>query len=59
MSVDKQPPYNYGDVVTITAIGNSGWAFTEWKQACSGQGNPCVLTITGTLNVKAVFSEVD
>jgi len=59
VSVDKQPPYNYGDVVTITAIGNSGWAFTEWKQACSGQGNPCVLTITGTLNVKAVFSEVD
>jgi uncharacterized repeat protein (TIGR02543 family) len=50
--------YDLGTVVTLTASGSSGQAFTGWTGACSGTATTCDVTITGDLTVGAAFSPV-
>ena len=47
-----------GTVVTLSASPAPGAAFREWRGACGGASLTCILTVTGTTSVKAVFSKV-
>jgi hypothetical protein len=51
-----QAGYHYGDVVTLTATADSGWAFAGWSGDLSGSANPETITITGDTDVTATFS---
>ena len=56
--VSKQPDqatYIYGDVVTLTASANTGWAFASWSGDVTGSTNPITLTIDGNKVVTATF----
>ena len=57
-SVSQDPDrgtYHYGDVVTLTAVANSGWMLGSWSGALSGTTNPRSLTISGETVVTATF----
>lgn len=51
-----QPLYYYGDVVTLTAIADPGWVFSDWTGDLSGEDNPLGLIIDGDKTVTATFS---
>ena len=47
--------FNYGTVVTLTAVADTGSTFTDWSGACSGTGD-CVVTMTEARSVSATFT---
>lgn len=47
--------YPKGRVLTITATPGAGSTFDRWTGACTGQGNPCTLTISKPTAVAAEF----
>jgi hypothetical protein len=50
-------PFADGTKVTLTAHPSEGGNFDGWGAgACAGQGNPCVVTISGDTQVAADFS---
>ena len=60
-SVSLSPPggvYNAGTVVTVTAIPNSGYAFTNWSGDLSGSVNPTTITMNGNKSVTANFNVI-
>jgi uncharacterized repeat protein (TIGR02543 family) len=52
-----QPTYNYGDIVTLTAVPGADWLFTGWSGDLSGSSNPATLTMDGDKSVTATFAE--
>lgn len=59
-SVSVEPPgirHSVGQVVTLTAVPDPGWAFAGWSGDLSGATNPVTLTITGNTAVTATFIE--
>jgi uncharacterized repeat protein (TIGR02543 family) len=50
-------PYNYGDIVLLTAVPALGWHFEGWSGDLSGSTNPTTLVITGNMYVTATFIE--
>jgi uncharacterized repeat protein (TIGR02543 family) len=57
VDVDSAGPYNYGDVVTLTASADPGWTFAGWLGDLSGADNPATLMIDGNKSVTATFVE--
>ncbi len=53
---DPLPPYQYGDIVTLTATPNTGWYFAGWSGDLGGLLNPQSLTIDGDMVVTATFT---
>jgi len=51
---DCEELYNYGTVVTLTAIADTGSTFAGWEGACTGTED-CSLTMTETHSVTATF----
>ena len=51
-----QPFYTYGDVVTLTATPDPGWAFNGWSGDLSGGANPQTLVMDGNKAVSADFA---
>ncbi|MCL2184196.1 MAG: hypothetical protein FWB85_12095 [Chitinispirillia bacterium] len=49
--------YDHGTPVTLTASPNSGYTFTGWEGACTGNGE-CVVTMTQERTVTARFETV-
>ncbi len=49
------PPYNYGDVVTLTAVANPGYSFDYWSGDASGANPVTTVTMTGDKSVTAHF----
>jgi uncharacterized repeat protein (TIGR01451 family) len=47
--------FDHEVVVTLTATPATGWKFDHWERDCSGNTNPCLLTITTNNQVKTVF----
>lgn len=59
-SVTKNPSlasYAHGDSVQLTAVPDSGWAFTGWSGDTSGTGNPITLVMTADKAVTAAFAD--
>ena len=52
--VDCSETYNYGTMVTLTAIPAPGSTFTGWSGACAGTGT-CNVTMTSARTVMANF----
>jgi hypothetical protein len=58
-SISLNPPggvYNEGTLVTVTAIPNSGYAFSHWSGDLSGTNNPATVVMTGNKSVTANFT---
>ena len=61
--VTKSPDkatYVYGDVVTLTAVGNPGYTFSDWTGGVPNSpngSNPVQITITGNTSVGANFTQ--
>jgi len=59
-SVTKSPDqtsYTYGQVVTLTAVPNTGWSFNSWSGDLSGNQNPKTITMNGNKAVTANFMD--
>ena len=59
-SVTKSPnqaTYTYGQVVTLTAVPGTGWAFSSWTGDLTGSQNPKTITMNGNKAVTAHFSD--
>jgi hypothetical protein len=52
-----QSTYHYGDVITLTATANTGWAFSVWSGDASGSTNPVTITIDSNKVVTATFTQ--
>ena len=52
---DCTESYTSGTSVTLTATPASGYSFSSWGGACSGQGNPCSLKMDANKTVSASF----
>lgn len=50
-------PYNYGDVVELNATADAGWTFSAWSGDLTGSTNPESITIDGSKNVTATFTQ--
>ena len=55
VSQPAQSTYHYNDIVTLTAIANTGWSFNNWS-GTSCTISLCVLTIQGNTAVTATFN---
>ncbi|MEZ4645102.1 MAG: InlB B-repeat-containing protein [Chloroflexota bacterium] len=51
------PSYEYGTVVTLTAVADTGSTFTGWSGACTNSTGDCVLIITEAASVTATFTK--
>jgi len=50
--------FNFGDVVTLTAISSTGYLFTGWSGgSCSGMGD-CVVTMNSAKSITATFTQL-
>ena len=52
----SQATYTYGQQVTLTAVPNNGYTFSNWGGGASGTTNPSTITITNNTTVSANFS---
>lgn len=50
--------YVYGEVVTVTATPNAGWAFINWSGSLVGFSNPITLMVDGNEIINAFFGQV-
>ena len=57
VTLNKTGPYNYGDVVQLTATANASWSFLSWSGNLTGYSNPATLTMTGNFSVTAHFTQ--
>jgi uncharacterized repeat protein (TIGR02543 family) len=59
-SVTKMPnksTYNHGETVSLLAVPNSGYHFTNWSGDASGTTNPVSITMNSNKSVTAGFAE--
>jgi hypothetical protein len=57
-SVDREPDwptYRYGDIVTLTAVPDTGWVFVNWSGDASGGSAETTVTMDGHKEVTATF----
>ncbi len=52
-----QPTYQDNDVVDVEAVASNGWMFVNWQGDLDGNTNPTQLTVSGDMNVTAVFTD--
>lgn len=51
------PAYDFGQVVTLTATADTGWAFTGWSGGVTATENPLAITIEDNTSLTGTFSE--
>jgi uncharacterized repeat protein (TIGR02543 family) len=56
VSTEPDPPYQYGEVVTLTAEPGVCWLFDSWSGDLTGSGNPDTITMDVTKTVTATFA---
>jgi uncharacterized repeat protein (TIGR02543 family) len=49
--------YHYGDVVTLTEVPSTGYAFSSWGGDGSGSATTCQVTVTKNMAVTATFTK--
>jgi len=52
----NQSSYNAGTTVTVQAIADDGYAFTNWSGDLSGSTNPTTITMNANKSITAVFT---
>lgn len=57
VTADPGPPYNYNDVVTLTATANPGYTFDHWSGDASGESPVTTVTMNGNKTVTAHFTQ--
>ncbi|MGA3191839.1 MAG: PKD domain-containing protein [Candidatus Bathyarchaeia archaeon] len=57
VTLNNTGPYHFGDVVQLSAVPASGWAFGNWSGDLSGSVNPITLTINGNASATATFTQ--
>lgn len=61
-TVDVDPPgqsyFDFGTVVTVTAVPEFGYLFTGWSGSLTGNTNPDTITMDGDKSVTATFVEI-
>ena len=58
-TIDLNPPggvYDYGTIVTVTAIANVGSFFAGWQGAVSGSSNPVTMTTDNDQSITTTFN---
>jgi uncharacterized repeat protein (TIGR02543 family) len=55
----NKPTYDYGDVVTLSAVASPGWLFVYWSGGVVGSDNPIQVTINGSMNIAANYIQID
>lgn len=53
-----QTTYTYGQVVTLEAMPDPDWQFSNWGGDLSGSTNPTTITMDGNKSVSATFTEI-
>ncbi len=53
-----QESYSCGEFVVLTATPSTGWLFSSWSGAASGNINPLAISMDGNKNITAVFAEL-
>jgi len=56
VTTDKAGPYHYNDMVNLTAVPASHWAFFAWEGDLTGSTNPASITIDGNKTVTSTFT---
>ena len=56
VSANLPGPYNYNDVVELTALPGTGYYFDHWDGDLTGSANPASITIDGNESVTAYFT---
>jgi len=51
--------YAAGTTVTLEAVPAEGWHFTKWSGSIDRSGNPVQISMSGNMNITAVFEEDD
>jgi hypothetical protein len=52
-------PYQYGDVVILTASPNASYSFSGWTGDGIGEGSTRAVTVTGNMAVTATFTAME
>ncbi|TVQ04806.1 MAG: hypothetical protein EA359_05290 [Balneolaceae bacterium] len=58
VSSPKSTDYTYETVVELTPVPHSDWEFVGWGDALSGSETPVQITVSGPVNVLAVFEPI-
>ncbi len=56
-AADPVGPYNYGEVITLTATADPGWSFTDWSGDVISTTNPVQITMDANKVVTATFAD--
>jgi hypothetical protein len=56
VTIDKLPPYNYGEVVQLIAVPSFGWGLSSWSGDLTGSTNPATILMDGNKTVTATFT---
>jgi hypothetical protein len=54
-----QQNYEYGQIVTVTAVPGEGYKFDHWDMDLTGSENPTTITMTGSKWVQAYFTLIN
>jgi hypothetical protein len=57
VTLNETGPYNYGEVVSLTANPDIGWSFDHWSGNLTGSTTPATLIIIGNMFVNATFTQ--
>jgi hypothetical protein len=55
VTLNNSGPYQYGDIVQLTAVPATQWLFQGWTGDLSGNTNPTTILIDGSKTVTATF----
>jgi hypothetical protein len=57
INLNNSGPYNYGEVVQLTAVPTDGWSFDNWSGDLIGSTSPTTVTMTRDMTVTATFTQ--
>ena len=52
-----RPGYNPGEIVTLTAVAEPGYTFSEWSGDLTGSTNPATITMNSDISITASFTQ--
>ena len=56
--IPNQDTFYFGDSVTLSALGDTGWKFDRWDGDVSGNVNPLKIFVDSTKSINAIFERI-